>query len=60
MDVIALPSEKYRLEEINLSGQLVESLAGKTVPIEIVSRCRTALTRATESCTVDAGDPWRP
>ena len=36
IEVIALPSEKYRLEEINLSGQLVESLAGKTVPIEIV------------------------
>lgn len=34
--VIALPSEKYRLEEINLSGQLAESLAGKTVPIEVV------------------------
>ena len=36
IEVRALPSEKYRLEEINLSGHLVESLAGKTLPIEFV------------------------
>jgi hypothetical protein len=36
IEIITLPSEKYRLEEINLSGQLAESLAGKTVPIEAV------------------------
>jgi len=36
IEIITLPSEKYRLEEINLSEQLVENLAGKTLPIEIV------------------------
>ena len=36
IEIITLPSEKYRLEEVNLSGQMAEGLAGKTVPIEIV------------------------
>jgi hypothetical protein len=36
IEIITLPSEKYRLEEMNLPARLAKTLAGKTVPIEIV------------------------
>ena len=57
-EVITLPSEKYRLEEINLSVHLAESLTGKTVPIEIVPEVM-AMTRQFEGNAPPAeGSYW--